>query len=326
MKAPDGVTYDSRLKSTVVARKRWSMKAAQIVGASLIVLGIATFSGSADAGASHPLDRYPGFGRSPQAALRDDTIAYWESFRRERVVASCMSSAGFEYVADVAFPTDPMLAVGHGLAVEPSDSVGALRSPTVRNAEYEAALSLRERERFNQIRFGESAADIAESNSSGRVPDGRGEDFATGGCVGEAEAGIPSVWDLPRELDQALGTMRQNVAKTLELSATSVEYSTCAQKFGGFRAASPAEVEAMVDGGQAEASVVAVVLKECDAIWRTGYQKADFVWAQQFVEQNAVALADVERRYQGVMQSLLDDREFLQYLSDQMALSTKTNG
>lgn len=326
MKVRDVVRYDSKLKPTVVGRTRWSIRAAQVIGASLIVVGIATSGGSADAGAAHPLDNYPGFGRSAQAALRDDTIAYWEAFVRERVIASCMSSAGFEYVPDVAFPTEPMLAIGHGLALEPSDSAVGLVSPTVRNAEYEVALSVKERERFNQARFGESAADIAEANGSGRLPDGRGDDFASGGCVGEAMEDIASVWDLPRQLGEALRTMRQDIASSPELSATSVAYGTCAQKFGGVRAASPAEVEAMVDSGQAETSAVAVVLKECDAIWQTGYQQADFASAQRFVEQNAGALADLAQRYRGVAQSILDDREFLRYLGEQMTLSSTTNG
>jgi hypothetical protein len=48
--------------------------------------------GTARAQAEHPLDRYPGFGRSPAAILRDDTTASWEAFKREKQSVVTQSS------------------------------------------------------------------------------------------------------------------------------------------------------------------------------------------------------------------------------------------
>jgi hypothetical protein len=57
------------------------------------------------------LDEYAGFGQSVEATQRDETIAYWEAFRREQLVGACMAEAGFDYAPAVAFPTGDMLEI-----------------------------------------------------------------------------------------------------------------------------------------------------------------------------------------------------------------------
>lgn len=42
------------------------------------------------------------------AAQRDETIAAWEAFQREQLIASCMARAGFTYVVTAAFPEDAL--------------------------------------------------------------------------------------------------------------------------------------------------------------------------------------------------------------------------
>ena len=161
------------------------------------------------------LEGYAGFGRSPDAVQRDETIAYWEAFRREQLVRECMADAGFDYVPAVAFPTGDMLEVAGSLGVEGSPTVGLspLSSPVSRNRDYEQALPAEERERYNQTLLGESAADVAEADSTGVVPDRRrAEEFATGGCYGRAREAVPGIWEAPRALAAEMDAMRRGSA------------------------------------------------------------------------------------------------------------------
>lgn len=162
------------------------------------------------------LDEYAGFGQSAEAVERDETIAYWEAFQREQHIAECMADAGFEYTPAVAFPAGDMLEVAEGLGVVAEGSSSAapdLASPATRNRDYAAGLSGDERERYSQTLLGESAAEVAEADRTGVVPEGRrAEEFATGGCFGDAEAAVPNVWAARRDLAAELDAVRQENA------------------------------------------------------------------------------------------------------------------
>lgn len=51
---------------------------------------------SPDIASASPLDAIPGFGRGPDALLRDDAISAWEEFGRSVLISDCMAEAGFE--------------------------------------------------------------------------------------------------------------------------------------------------------------------------------------------------------------------------------------
>lgn len=160
-----------------------------------------------------PLDEYAGFGQSAEAVQRDETIAYWEAFQREQLVTECMADAGFDYAPAVAFPTGDMLEVAENLGVSGEAlpfTPPQLASPATWNRDYERGLSADEREQYNLALLGESAADVAEADRTGIVPEGRrAEEFATGGCVGQAAEAVPSVWDARRELGPELDALRR---------------------------------------------------------------------------------------------------------------------
>jgi hypothetical protein len=162
------------------------------------------------------LDEYAGFGQSTEAVQRDETIAYWEAFQRQQLVAECMADAGFDYAPAVAFPAGDMLEVAEGLGVQDRGSspvLTGLSSPVDSNREYERGLSDGDRERYSQTLLGESAAEVAETDRTGVVPEGRrAEEFATGGCVGAADAAVPSVWDARRDLAAEVDAVRQQAA------------------------------------------------------------------------------------------------------------------
>ena len=164
---------------------------------------------SQQAAASDPLDPHVGFGRTPEAMLRDDTIANWEAYQRELVVAECMEEAGLSYAPAVAYPTAARRQVAENLpAPEIEPGAPAAESPDEQNRAYEQALSPGERDHYTRTLYGETAADIDAAAVEGAAPDGRGTDFATGGCTGRARAAVPSLWDARRAMDSALTDTR----------------------------------------------------------------------------------------------------------------------
>lgn len=165
--------------------------------------------------AATSLDGYAGFGESPEAVQRDETIAYWEAFRREQLIRECMAGAGFAYMPAVAFPAGDMREVAEGLGIEGRSSLALapLASPAAWNRDYEASLPDAERERYNQALLGESAADVAEADRTGEVPEGRtADDFANGGCHGEAREAIPGIWKVPQALAPEVDALRASAA------------------------------------------------------------------------------------------------------------------
>ena len=192
--------------------------------------------------AASPLDEYAGFGQSPEAVQRDETIAYWEAFQRQQLVAECMADAGFDYAPAVAFPVDDMVEVAEGLGIQDrgsSPALPGLSSPVRWNRDYEGGLSEADRERYSQTLVGESAAEVAETDRSGVVPEGRlAEEFATGGCVGAAEAAVPSVWDARRGLAAELDAMRRDdgdaaVAAARFVDRQAAALDTIARRYDG---------------------------------------------------------------------------------------------
>jgi hypothetical protein len=170
--------------------------------------------GSAAAVSASALDETVGFGVSPDGALRDETIAYWEAYQREQLTAACMASAGFDYAPAVAFPGRDTVDIARNLGVQdraPSGDERGSQSPAAHNRGVEQALPASERERYTQTLVGESAADLAQADTTGEVPAGRRADgFATGGCVGQSKAAVPSIWDARRELSADLDALHRN--------------------------------------------------------------------------------------------------------------------
>jgi hypothetical protein len=270
------------------------------------------------------LDQFAGFGQSPGAMLRDETIAYWEAFRREQFIQACMSEAGFEYAPAVAFPTADMLEIAESLGVHADGASPASSepSPVSSNRTYEQGLSSPERERYNQTLIGESAADVAEADRTGVVPDGRAEDFATGGCFGAAEAAIPTVWDGQRGLSNELDAMRREIAGSAEMQETAGAYGDCVQAAVGVTASGPGDVEEMIADGGAGADAAAGAYDECAPIWAAGYEQAAAAAGHRFVERHAERLDAVARRYAGTMDEIVQDQDLVTYLAARVAQAT----
>lgn len=302
-----------------------AMNASPFVGAALDAhLGHPRAAESALSEAS--FDRYPGFGRSEAAALRDETIAYSEAFEREQLVRECMADAGFSYVPAVAFPRGDMLEVAENLGVDGGGIAAAAvspDSPVSRNRAYERGLSADERERYNQALLGESAADVATADRTGEVPEGRtADEFAAGGCVGEAKAAVPGIWDAPRRLTTDMAALRQEIASSPALRATAGQYASCVADAGDITASTPGALEQLLADDGADADAAATAYEACAPIWAAGYERAAMPAAERFVARHARQLDAVARRYEGVIDRIQRDRELATYLAAQVVAAT----
>lgn len=293
-------------------RARFSLRALQLAGVLLVLTGVIAVAGRADALEPNALDKYPGLGRSPAGALRDDTIAVWEAFRREQAIASCLGRAGFTYMPSVAYPSEPLAGVAQSLGISPSSAAGP--TPRQQNAAYEATLSGDTRERYFQALYGESVADITSMRSTGQVPPTGGSDFAQRGCVGEANAAVPSVWSLKRGLDAELQALRKEIATAVETGASGDAFLACAQSAGSINARGPAAVERIAVTGS-HADEVGAVAKQCTQIWATGYRKVELGASRSFEQRNIAILQAAADRYRDVMATISADTAFRAYLA-----------
>lgn len=314
IRTPDG---------TEVKRSAKRLRMRHLIATGFIISGVATSGAPAFADSPFPLDKYPGFGRSADAGLRDDTIAYWEAFQREQLIADCVAVAGFAYAPDVAFPTEAVVAIAEGQGVA-SSAAGLLAdaSPSARNDAYVEALSATERDRYFQTLFAERAGDIMMAEETGRIPDGRGDDFASGGCFGKAQAAIPGIWNLPRRLSDELEVMRASIDDSAELRGAQRQYAACTRGSANLDADHPAALEAVVAGGGPQAVAAGAALAGCADIWSFGYRRAAEVAAQNFATAHAGELAAIEAQYAGVMDTIREDAAFRAYLSERIATDT----
>lgn len=297
-------------------RPRSWLAAMQVIGMVLAVLGVVSFANRAEAQEAFPLDSTPGLGRSPAAAQRDETIAAWEAFQREQVIASCMARAGFRYVVTAAFPEDALAHVARGLGVAVPASSNDL-SPAQQNRAYEASLAAAEQERYARALYAESAADMGTMRRTGAFPAGRGADFGKGGCTGEANS-LPSIWTLQRQLGGELNAMRQEIAASVASSAGDT-YAACAERAGGITARGPADVERIAATDQSRSTAARVALKQCGPLWEAAYRSAEAAAQRSFAQRHESILRVAQERYRFAMKNIAADQGFRAYLEQNAA-------
>jgi hypothetical protein len=304
-------------------RKRGIAFAAMTAGLGIVAAGVGLLALPAIAGnPSTALDGFPGFGRSPEAALRDNTIAYWEAYRREQVVVACMSRSGFTYWQDDSFPEAEVVKISEELkAPQPRTVTKEQQTPPAqRNGDYETRLTAQDRERYSRALSGESAEEMSEFRRTGAYPKGRGPDFGVGGCIGTAATEVPSIWDTKRRLEDQRQLMRDEIAASPQLNAIKGEYAACVKRTGGIDASSPADVDAHAVKGPAQQKAAALALESCNEVWAKGYRAAEEVAAQRFVEKNAAVLAGAQQRYKDTVTRIGQDQGFLRHLGERAAV------
>ncbi|MGH6692949.1 MAG: hypothetical protein ACREF4_19960 [Gammaproteobacteria bacterium] len=196
--------------------------------------------------------------------------------------------------------------------------LGGERQRASRNRAYSKGLSTGDRERYYQTLLGESATDMAEAERTGAIPQGRGPDFATGGCVGAAKMAVPSIWDRQRPLRQQLD---QDIAASAELRAARSQYRQCAQAAGDIVASDPGDARRVALVDDAKTKAVNDVLADCEAGWATGYDRAATAAAKRFADRHAAELSAAKAHYDTALSDIRNDDGFLTYLSEQAALA-----
>jgi hypothetical protein len=304
-----------RVDPTANSRPRYLP--AQLLGVGLVLIGAAALGATPPT--ESPLDSYPGFARTPESAVRDDTIAYWEAYNRELSVAECMKGAGFEYRPAAAFPEEAVAAIAEGLGV--STDVPDAISPFEWNASYAANLSTDDREEYSQALSGESAQDVAAAAQTERIPQGRGANFGRGGCIGVGDAAGPSIWDLPRLLAGEIDEARTSAGGPEVLSAAEDEYHECATKTAGLDVSGPMELDAALASGAATASSASAIRAACDGILAELRQAAEADALVDVRNRHAAEFSEVSKRYDGVLDAIRADGDFLRYLAENASLA-----
>lgn len=273
--------------------------------------GGSTVSTAGEAGeAPMMLDQYIGFGRTEASALRDDSVALWEAFKREQSVAACMENAGFSYAPDPAYPDAAQVTVSNYLKVTPVSK--PVPYPSETNKKIVASLPDEDLDRYYQALYGESLKDIRAVEKSGGevVPH---DHWREGGCTGAAATEVGSLWDAKRELADQIDEMNQTAAK-----ASAAEYSSCVQPRYGSAVKDPSDLEevakAAADGSARQKEAVAAY-DACDATWRSAFQRHAAQGEARLIEANQARFDGIAKRYAGVETEVRQDAAFKTYLS-----------
>lgn len=259
-------------------------------------------------GGVHPFDSVPGLGRSPDAVLRDDAIAYWEAWKRDLEVQECMSSQGFVWEPEAAYPPEVADDVAEYLGVVPLRS-GSRDTAVARNDRRAAALGAAVRDRYFKALLGESAAaiDFLEK-SGGRLPPGESAaGFATGGCRGEVDAAVGSVWDLRRDLSDDMASMLDEARSAPDFVNAQDEYQRCVERHGLKGVRSPADVDRALEQGDDRALAV----EGCSTIWLKADEKASARAAKALLQAHPSAVERQRKTYARAVDQMREDRDFL---------------
>ena len=293
---------------------RWRLAVA-LTGAAVAVALVSVSSGpsrSARAdgeGGVHLLDSIPGLGRSPDAVLRDDAIAYWEAWKRDLEVQECMSAQGFVWEPEAAYPPEVADDVARYLGVAPLRS-GSRDTAVVRNDRRATALGAAVRNRYFRTLLGESAAaiDFLEK-SGGQLPPGESAaGFATGGCRGKADAAVGSVWDLRRDLSDDMASLLDEARSAPDFVDAQDEYQRCVQRHGLAGVRSPADVDRALEEGDDRALAAA---ESCSTIWLKADEEASARAANALLQAHPVALERQRNTYARAVDQMREDSDFL---------------
>jgi hypothetical protein len=259
-------------------------------------------------GGVHPFDSVPGLGRSPDAVLRDDAIAYWEAWKRDLEVQECMSAQGFVWEPEAAYPPEVAGDVANYLGVAPLRS-GSRDTAVARNDRRATALGAAVRDRYFRALLGESAAaiDFLEE-SGGQLPPGKSAaGFATGGCRGEADAAVGSVWDLRRDLSDDMTSALDEARSAPDFVDAQDEYQRCVERHGLEGVRSPADVDRALEEGDDRALAV----ESCSPIWLKADEKASARAEKALLQAHPVAVERQRKSYARALDQIREDSDFL---------------
>lgn len=286
----------------------------EFAGLGLILAAVAgRVVATPQASPADPFDALPGFGRSAEASLRDDTIALWEAFRREVLVESCMGQAGFQYQPNAEYPADALRDVAKGLGVAPA--AGAVNGPADVNAAYEQSLKPEAHSAYVHALYGVTLEAMEAIRSTGKAPTADG---GWGGCMGRADASSPSIWDARHHLLPLYVEFRRSLAASPDLAKARDEYAACAAQQGVI-ADRPGALDQLAAAGRIDEALAGKVASGCEPGWVAAAAPGETKLAEAFISEHREELAVVKRRYEGVLDRIAKDDGFAAFLATAMA-------
>lgn len=297
--------------------KTIALSATVALAAGLVVAGSAlgALAGSGKP-SERPLDGVPGFGLSADAVMRDEVISVWEAWVRDTRVSACMARAGFTWVPEVLYPEEAVLGVAEHSGVTPDVSADTAL-PADANRVAVDALPVPERDRYFQTLYGESVEviDYVEDNS-GAMPEGVSpETFARGGCYGEAQSAVGSVWDLRRDVGPELSERQAEARDALVADGHARGFQECAAGIGLQGLTSPEDVDRLLaERGLQRADEV--VSTQCARAWGAVNEQALAQAAQHVRSAHQEAFEAHEGRYSGIVGQIRGDEAFKAYLAE----------
>lgn len=268
---------------------------------------------AADRTESRPVDEVPGFGLSPEGVARDDLIALHEVRLRERAVQSCMESGGFTYTPEMLYADDSILAAAELVTLRPTSSGVEAVNAAEENHRQRSELSPRDLDAYWITLNGATAAEIAGFEVDGEIPaswEDNPDGFLRGGCIGDAAAEVPGIWALRRELMPSYAQARAGITAHPAFEPYAARFSACIELHTEFTARTIAELEELRISNEVPRAGL-----ECEPIWGEGILGAEAVAMQEWRDANEPALAEQQRRYDGAVEQIGEDDEFMEWLS-----------
>lgn len=277
----------------------------------------------ASSGTTFDLESVPGFGRSAIAMARDDQVAAYQAYQREKTVAKCMSAAGFDYAVNLRYPVDAL----EGLSVATVEADAHLRarageSASATNARYVGALPAARRDAYYKTLLGESAQDVDFfEKHKGQIPPGRNPDtFATGGCQGRAMTEVGRVWDLRDQLARDWDAVRAQARNSKAVAQATENLTTCAAELGFPGVTGPWSLDEAARTGSVSVETINTVEQRCLPAWQAADLDALKQHEERFVEDHRGELTSQIKRFGGLLEQSRVDLGFAQVVANEIAL------
>lgn len=271
-----------------------------------------------------PLDEIYGLGVSREAEERDDTIAFYEAWKRDAHTAQCMRAAGFTWHPEALFPAEEVSDIARALGVTPATGPLGADAPT-KNRRIESALTPDRRDAYFRTLLAESAAAIDRMRETGGLPSGQdGERFATGGCVGQASAAVGSIWNLERQLGDDLQQLRARARETKAFGDARRAYAACASAHGLDGVRDPGDIERLDLTDPETAGAFSAVEAECQHLWDDANDQGLRAVAEEFRTEYADVIEQQQNRYAGMLDRVRSDESFRTFLAEQAGRAQAT--
>lgn len=278
-------------------------------------------AGPTGSAADLQLDDVPGFGRTTAAMNRDDQVAAYQAYLREKSVAECMAAARWHYRINLQYPVDTL--VEFRLTTPADTGPAPTTTASTENRRYLDSLSPDARDGYYQTLLGESAKDVEYvEGHDGLLPAGQAtaDAFGKGGCVGAALSKVGRIWDLRDALLPALTAGRSGARTSPNMVVASAEFAACASALGQPGIDGPWSIDALAASGKADVQLLVKVEAACTPAWSSSDSRSRAEVDQEFVRAHEDELAGQVARYGKLMEESADDSGFAETVADEIVL------